>query len=76
MALLHARGQLQVGDPYIGRSIIGTELDCSLVSTFALGDRADDFGRAWVTGTMQHMLDPDDPFQGGYRLSDTWQHLT
>ena len=29
-------------------------------------------GRAWVTGTRQLMLDPSDPFPGGYRLSDTW----
>ena len=28
--------------------------------------------RAWITGTHQHMLDPDDPFPRGYRLSDTW----
>ncbi|MCH6564106.1 MAG: proline racemase family protein [Myxococcales bacterium] len=29
-------------------------------------------GRAWITGTHQHMLDPDDPWPEGYRLSDTW----
>jgi proline racemase len=29
-------------------------------------------GRAWITGTHQHMLDPDDPWPAGYRLSDTW----
>ena len=29
-------------------------------------------GRAWITGTHQHMLDPDDPWPTGYRLSDTW----
>ncbi|MCH1469813.1 MAG: proline racemase family protein, partial [Planktomarina sp.] len=29
-------------------------------------------GRAWITGTHQHMLDPDDPWPEGYRLTDTW----
>jgi proline racemase len=29
-------------------------------------------GRAWVTGTAQLMLDPEDPWPRGYRLSDTW----
>ena len=29
-------------------------------------------GRAWITGTHQHMLDPADPWPEGYRLSDTW----
>ena len=29
-------------------------------------------GQAWITGTHQHMLDPTNPYPGGYRLSDTW----
>ncbi|MEK9979472.1 MAG: proline racemase family protein, partial [Paracoccaceae bacterium] len=29
-------------------------------------------GRAWITGTYQLMLDPEDPWPEGYRLSDTW----
>ena len=28
-------------------------------------------GRAWITGTHQLMLDPDDPWPEGYRLTDT-----
>ena len=31
-----------------------------------------DSGRAWITGIHQHMLDPDDPWPEGYRLTDTW----
>lgn len=26
----------------------------------------------WITGIHLLMLDPDDPWPGGYRLSDTW----
>ncbi|MCV6598532.1 MAG: proline racemase family protein, partial [Mangrovicoccus sp.] len=41
-----------------------------------VGDRAaiipEISGRGWITGVHQHMLDPDDPWPGGYRLSDTW----
>ena len=29
-------------------------------------------GRAWITGTHQLMLDPEDPWPEGYRLTDTW----
>lgn len=29
-------------------------------------------GRAWITGIHQYLLDPDDPWPQGYRLSDTW----
>ncbi|MES0099082.1 proline racemase family protein [Mesorhizobium sp. M0019] len=79
MALLHTRGQMKAGDRFIGRSIIGTEFECSIEAECIVGDRAGIIptiaGRAWVTGTMQHMLDPDDPFPGGYRLSDTWPKL-
>jgi proline racemase len=25
-------------------------------------------GRAWITGTAQYLLDPDDPFPAGFRL--------
>jgi proline racemase len=25
-------------------------------------------GRAWLTGTAQHFLDPDDPFPAGFLL--------
>jgi proline racemase len=32
-------------------------------------------GRAWITGTRQDMLDPDDPWPAGYRLSDTWPRI-
>ena len=32
-------------------------------------------GRAWVTGTHQYLLDPDDPWPEGYRLSDTWPNF-
>ncbi|HIL44707.1 MAG TPA: hypothetical protein EYG37_00600, partial [Candidatus Thioglobus sp.] len=28
--------------------------------------------RAWITGTHQLMLDSDDPWPEGYRLTDTW----
>ncbi|WP_192246582.1 trans-3-hydroxy-L-proline dehydratase [Mesorhizobium silamurunense] len=79
MALLHARGQMKVGDRFIGRSVIGTEFDCSIEAECMLEDRSGIVptiaGRAWITGTQQHLLDPDDPFPAGYRLSDTWPML-
>jgi trans-L-3-hydroxyproline dehydratase len=28
-------------------------------------------GRAWITGIHQLVLDPDDPFLGGFQLPDT-----
>lgn len=76
MAVLHARGRMKAGDRFVGRSIIGTEFHCHVDSETRIAGRAAIrpviSGRAWITGTQQHMLDPADPFPGGYRLSDTW----
>jgi proline racemase len=76
LAVLHAKGLLQTGDRYIGRSIIDSEFHCRIEAEVRVGDRAGVVpslaGRAWITGTHQHTLDPSDPWPGGYRLSDTW----
>jgi len=79
MAVLHARGQLKPGEAFVGRSIIGSEFHCRIEEEVSLAGRPAIrpviSGRAWITGTHQHMLDPSDPYPGGYRLSDTWPRL-
>lgn len=76
MAVLHAKGLLQPGQQLVGRSIIDSRFDCSIVKETRVGEKAAIIpsirGRAWITGTHQIMLDPDDPWPEGYRLSDTW----
>lgn len=76
LAVLHARGVLGVGGQMIGRSIIGSRFDCRIEAETSVGGRPAIIpsiaGTAWITGTHQHMLDPSDPWPGGYRLSDTW----
>jgi proline racemase len=76
MAVLHAQGRMQVGGRYRARSIIGSEFECGIDSLTSLG-KMDAIlptvsGRAWITGTHQLMLDPDDPWPEGYRIADTW----
>lgn len=79
MALLHAQGQMSTADTYLARSIIGSEFECNIESLTTVGGIPAVFptimGRAWITGTHQHMLDPTDPWPEGYRLSDTWPNL-
>ncbi len=79
MAVLRARGTMKVGDRYRARSIIGSTFDCRIVADAQVGARPaiipEISGRAWITGTHQHMLDPSDPWPAGYRLSDTWPKL-
>ncbi len=76
MAVLKARGIMQVGDSFLGRSIIDTEFHCRIESDTSVGGRPGIIpvvsGQAWITGTHQLMLDPTDPFKSGYRISDTW----
>lgn len=76
MALLHARGDMKVGDRYRARSIIGATFMACIEGVTSLGDTTAIIpsitGRAWISGTHQHTLDPDDPWPEGYRLSDTW----
>ena len=76
MAVLHARGRMKAGDGLEARSIIGSVF-CGRIAdeTRVNGKPAiipEITGRAWITGTHQHMLDPDDPWPEGYRISDTW----
>lgn len=79
IALLHARGEMKVGETFTARSIINSEFHGRIAETTAVGNVPaiipEITGRAWITGTHQHMLDPDDPWPEGYRLSDTWPDL-
>jgi trans-L-3-hydroxyproline dehydratase len=76
MAVLHARGALKIGDSYIGRSIIDSKFEGRIVGEAMVGNKQaiipEITGRAWITGTSQLLLDPDDPWPAGYKLSDTW----
>ena len=76
MALLHARGEMGLGDRYSATSLIGSRFDGIIADALDLGGTAailpEISGQAWITGTHNLMLDPDDPWPLGYRLSDTW----
>ena len=72
MAQLHARGELALDTDFVNESFIGTHFVGRLVEeTTVAGIPAvvpTITGRAWVTGTAQYMLDPDDPFPAGFLL--------
>lgn len=79
MAVLAAKGRMNVGDTYVARSIIGSEFHCSIAASTTVAGRPAIIptiaGRAWITGRREEMLDPSDPYPLGYRLSDTWPRL-
>jgi trans-L-3-hydroxyproline dehydratase len=79
MAVLRAKGEMQAGDRYLARSIIGSQFLGRIESDTTIGDKPAIIpsisGRAWITGTRTEMLDPDDPWPEGYRLADTWPRI-
>ncbi len=79
LAVLHARGQLRVGEPYISRSPLETVFHAQITATTTLkGVPAvlpSISGRAWITGLHHYGLDPTDPFPEGYALTDTWYRV-
>ena len=76
MALLHARGVMKIGDRFPATSIVGSTFAGRILEKTRIGATPaivpEIGGRGWITGVHQHMLDPDDPWPEGYRLSDTW----
>lgn len=76
MAVLHRRGIMTKGQSLQAHSIIGSTFTGRIADLASIGALPaiipEISGRAWITGTHQHMLDPSDPFPQGYRLTDTW----
>lgn len=72
LAIMHARKQIKVGQKVMFRSTI----DSMFVGTVKATHRVGSFeavipnikGRAWITGTKQVFLDPDDPYPEGYQI--------
>jgi len=80
LAVLHAKGQANIGYTLAARSIIDSEFIGRIKEEVPMGDltaiRPSISGRAWITGKYQWQLDPNDPYPEGYRLSDTWPNLS
>lgn len=76
LAVLHARGQVKVGDRRTSRSIIGGEFTLEAIAETTVGGRKAIVpritGGAWIYGTETLRLDDGDPFPRGFVLSDQW----
>ena len=74
MAVLHARGQMRVGDTMVHESLIGSRFTGRIVAETTLAGRAAIVpavaGRAWITGMHTYLVDPDDPWPQGFHLPD------
>ncbi len=76
MAVLHARGQLDIGQDFVHEGILGTTWTGRLLRETAIGPYLAVVpqltGSAWVTGRAEYVVDPDDPFPAGFTVGDLW----
>ncbi len=76
MAVLHARGQLRLNEPYRHESVLGTVFTGCLVEETLAGNHPAVIptitGQAWITSISQYVLDAEDPFPEGFTVGDLW----
>ena len=76
MAVLHARGELAIGQAFVHEGILGTTWTGSLVAETTVGARPavvpELTGSAWITGRAELSVDGDDPFPEGFTVGDLW----
>lgn len=76
LAVLHARGEVGVGERLRARSIIDSEFEIGITGTTRVGTLPAVLpqvsGRAWIFGVHQCGVDPSDPYPLGFTLSDMW----
>lgn len=77
MAALYARGRLGLNEPFRHEGILGTVFTGELIREVDVGAPYPAVvptlsGRAWITGTANYMLDPEDPFPEGFTIADIW----
>lgn len=73
MAVLHARGELGIGEEFRYESIIGTLFKGCLVGVTNVGEFPavipEITGSGYITGFHQFLFDPDDPLKDGFLLA-------
>lgn len=76
MAVLHARGELALGQPFVHEGPLGTTFSARIVEETMVGPYPavvpEITGQGWITGFAEYVLDADDPFPEGYRVGDIW----
>jgi proline racemase len=72
LAIHHARGEIDLDQPIVVESIIGTRFTGRIVKTTTFGSYSaiipEIEGAAYITGRHQFLIDPDDPLGAGFVL--------
>jgi proline racemase len=76
LAVMAARGQVDVGQVLTARSIIDSEFQVEIVAKKTVAGRSGILprvsGRGWIHGIHQIGVDPSDPYPLGYIVADCW----
>lgn len=76
LALMHARGEIEVGETFVHESLIGTRFDSRIEETTTIGKFPaivpSVAGQAWISGIHLVGLNATDPFPEGFTLPDIW----
>jgi proline racemase len=77
LAILHARGELAVGEDFVHESVISSTFIGRIEGLTEVGDiaavRPSISGRGWLTGIHQLGRDRRDPLGTGFAVADTWR---
>jgi proline racemase len=72
LAIHHARGEVELNQPIVVESILGTRFTGRIVETTTFGSYPaiipEVEGAACITGRHQFLIDPDDPLRDGFIL--------
>jgi proline racemase len=76
MAVLHAKGRLDLDEDFRHEGILDTVFTGRLVEATTVGGRTAVVptltGTAWITGFASYVVDPTDPFPEGFTVGDIW----
>ncbi|MCX7888949.1 MAG: proline racemase family protein [Rhodobacteraceae bacterium] len=76
LAVMHAKGEIRVGEARLSRSIIGGTFLAEAIGETTVGGRAAILpritGQGWIYGREELRISDEDPFPSGFTLSDTW----
>ena len=76
MAVLHARGELLIGEDFVHEGPLGTTFTGRIIEETSVGPYAaivpEISGQGWITGRGEYLLDETDPFPEGFKVGDIW----
>ena len=76
LAVMAAKGQIEVGQIFKARSIIDSEFQVEIVAKETIAGKSGILprisGRGWIHGIHQVGVDPSDPYPLGFKVADCW----